>query len=117
MSEATFRPNTREYVIPVTQKGTMLDEYLYVDAIINNKVLIYYWYNIIEEERYDEVTDTTTLMYVYGEITKFLDILNTYAINNESISIDKTSRDSIRAWVSTVIPEIVEILKTSGDYA
>ena len=117
MSESTIRPNTRENVIPVTENGTAIDEYLYVDEIRNNQVLIYYWYNILDEERYDEMNDTTTLMYVYGEITKFIDIPDTYTSNNEIIQINKTSRDSIRAWVSTCIPETVEILKTSGDYA
>jgi len=117
MSEATFRPNTRENVIQVTENGIPLDEYLYVDAIRKNRVFIFYWYNITEENRYNEMTDTTTLFYVYGEITKFIDIPDTYTVNDEVITINKKSRDSIRAWVYTYIPEIVEILKSSGDYA
>lgn len=117
MPESTIRPSTRDNVIQVTENVTPIDEYLYVDAIRVNRVLIFYWYNITEKERYDEMTNTTTLFYIYGEITKFIDMPDTYTVDNEIITINKKSRDSIRAWVYTCIPEIVEILKSSGDYA
>jgi len=117
MTESTIRPSTRDNVIQVPENGIPVDEYLFVDAIRKNRVFIFYWYNITEENRYNEMTDTTTLFYVYGEITKFIDMPDKYTVNDEIITINKKSRDSIRAWVYTCIPEIVEILKSSGDYA
>lgn len=114
MSESTIRPSTRENVIQVAENGTSLDEYLFVDAIRVNRVLIFYWYNITGEERYDEMSEITTLMYVYDEITKFIDIPDTYTVNNEVITIDKSSKDGIRNWITTCVSETVELLKSGG---
>jgi len=114
MPESVIRPSTRENVIPVIENGNTLDEYLYVDETWRGQVLMYYWYNITEEERYDDMVDRTTLMYVYDEIAKYIDIPDTYVENGDTITIDKNSRASIRSWISTCTSDIVEILKQMG---
>lgn len=114
MSESTIRPSTRENVIPVIEDGTQLDEYLYVDVPWQGRIYMYYWYNITEESRYDDMMDRTTLMYVYDEIAEYIDIPDSYIENGETITIDKNSRDSLRAWISTCTTETVETLKQIG---
>jgi len=111
MSESIIRPNARETVIPIIENGIILDKYLYVDVPWRGQILMYYWYNITEESRYDEMVDRTTLMYVYDEIAKYIDIPDTYIENDETVMIDKSSRDSIRSWISTCTYETAEILK------
>jgi len=114
MPESTIRPSIRDNVIQVSENGIPVDEYLFVDAIRVNRVLIFYWYNITDEERYNEMSEITTLMYVYDEITKFIDIPDSYTVNSTVITIDKSSKDSIRDWITTCISKTVELLKSGG---
>ena len=106
MVQSTLKPSG----IQVTDMdGILLDEYLYVDTVINGKVRIYGRYNISTVE--NVVFDKTYTDYTYDEGYLYWNPPNTYVVNNETIIVDIDSRESVESYVASNSFEIMGYIK------
>lgn len=92
--------------------GTLLDEYLYVDIVIKGRARIYGRYNIttITQEQFGK----TYTNYTYDEQIIYWTPPSTYIVNDETIILDITSRESVESYVASNSFEIMGYVKQSN---